>query len=508
MAHAIVDLGAEPLREELTTEVCVIGSGAGGGTAARVLAEAGHEVVLLEEGGDYLGDALTRRDALYAALYQDGASRTTDDYGISVLQGRVLGGGTVINASDVVPAHPATLDHWAKKFQLPEFSAAALAPYQQLASEDLFENPIPEELASPTNRVLEAGSRKLGLRGEHMHHNRVGCIGLGKCMVGCAMNAKRNVRLVSIPKAIAAGCRVLTRARATRIAGAGAELKRVHGRALDARSGREVRDFTIRAKVVIVACNAINSAQLLLRSGIGNAHVGRHLTLQPQLFVFAVMPEALHAYRGIPQSYAVTEHEEHRDDLGLWGYRIEGIFATPGAIATALGRAGRFGQQIMARYHELAAALCLIPDLPSGEITLTRSGTPNIRYTPRADLHERMRAAARQAARIYLAAGATRVILPCVEGIEISSERELSRIDDMTLRPASASLVSAHQQGSVRFAASARDGAADPRGQVYGTRDVYVLDSSGYPSTASSHTMHPILATSHMLSARLAAELR
>jgi choline dehydrogenase-like flavoprotein len=59
----------------------------------------------------------------------------------------------------------------------------------------------------------------------------------------------------------------------------------------------------------------------------------------------------------------------------------------------------------------------------------------------------------------------------------------------------------------VRLATSERDGAADPEGRVYGTRDVYVLDSSGFPSSVSSHTMAPIIAFSHLASARLLARL-
>jgi choline dehydrogenase-like flavoprotein len=472
-----------------------------------MLAEAGCEVVVLEEGGDYLGEALTRRDSLYDALYQDGAARTTADRSISVLQGRVLGGGTVINASDVVPIHEQTLHHWVKRFGLGDFAPDKLAPYQALASQDLRANPIDPRLASRGNHVLEQGSRKLGLEGEHMLHNRVGCIGLGKCMVGCAINAKQNVRLVSLPVALQHGCRVFTRARAVRIDDAPFELKRVRVRTLDATGHHARSNFTISARVVIVAANAINSALLLQQSGLGNEHVGRHLTLQPQLFVHAVFPEPLHSYRGIPQSYAITHHEEHSDEHGLWGFRVEGLFATPGAHATTLGRAGALGQELMASYDRMATVLCLIPDLPSGRVTPGLFGGPNIDYTPRPDVHARMKAAAKVAARSYLAAGAQKVVVPVGRPLEVRSEADLARVDALQFRPADAPIISAHQQGTVRFAGSARDGGANPEGEVYGTRGVYVFDSSGYPSTSSSHTMHPIISTARMLSAQLAARL-
>ncbi|MHB8876255.1 MAG: GMC oxidoreductase, partial [Myxococcaceae bacterium] len=84
---------------------------------------------------------------------------------------------------------------------------------------------------------------------------------------------------------------------------------------------------------------------------------------------------------------------------------------------------------------------------------------------------------------------------------------ELKAVDQMTLPPATAPLLSAHQQGTVRFSTSERDGGADPDGQVWGTKGVYVFDSSGYPSSASSHTMTPIITTSRYLARKLAVRL-
>ncbi|MBW2720550.1 MAG: NAD(P)/FAD-dependent oxidoreductase, partial [Deltaproteobacteria bacterium] len=93
MTEGITDLSRQPLPEVITTEICVIGSGCGGATAARLLAEAGHEVVVLEEGRDVAGSERTQRDrAMHDQLYMDRGGRASHDLSISVLQGRVLGG--------------------------------------------------------------------------------------------------------------------------------------------------------------------------------------------------------------------------------------------------------------------------------------------------------------------------------------------------------------------------------------------------------------------------------
>lgn len=505
MKGVIVDLSADGATAPASAEILVVGSGCGGATAAWDLASKGRDVVVLDEGGDRTGLELTQRDEMYDQLYMDRGGRATTDLSITILQGRALGGGGVINASDVVPMHDAILRHWQKKYGLSDFSPEALGPFRERALADLSAS-RPDTL-NQNNALLERGAKALGLRGEIMLHNRVGCVGTGTCLVGCPVNAKRNPRFVAVPGALAAGARFLLRARAVRIEDAGAEMKTVRVRRLDPRGHRERGELAIRAKIVILAANAVSSAQLLLRSGVGNEHVGRHLSLQPQLPITAVFDEPVRFFRGIPQSYAITEREVFDEDgRGLWGYRVEAISGTPGIVSSIIPWLGREGKERMALFPHLAASLLLAPDQPRGAVRVEADGRLRVDYALDDEQRARFRDAAKLAARAYLAAGAREVVVPTARPAVVRSERDLAAIDAIDFAPATAPLLSAHQQGGVRFAGSARDGAARPDGRVYGARDVFVFDSSGYPSSASSHTMTPILMTAHYLAARLAAE--
>lgn len=503
MSGSILDLSRHAARER-DVDVCVIGSGCGGATAAWVLAEAGREVLVLEEGGDRTGGELDQRDrTMYDQLYMDRGGRSTDDLAISVLQGRTLGGGGVINASDVVPIPDGVLAHWRARFGLSDLTERVMAPYRERALADLSASRIRDEQLNEANLLLRRGAEALGLRGEVMMHNRVGCAGFGTCLIGCPLNAKQSPRFVAVPAAIAAGADVWLRARAVRIEDG--EVKRVAIRALDPRGYSERGEVAVRARTVILAANAIGSAQLLLRSGLGNAHVGRHLMLQPQLPIVARFDHEVRAFRGIPQAYAVTEHE--RDDHpehGLWGFRIEAIMGTPGIVASMMPFVGRDNAALMRHYDRIAAALLLVPDAPSGRVELYDDGRPKIAYTHRAEHLERVREAVRVAARIYLAAGARDVLVPTASPLWIRSERDLARVRALDLRPACAPFISAHQQGTLRMAPSERDGAIDPDGLVWGTRGIYALDSSGFPSSASSHTMAPILTMARYQADKLA----
>ena len=507
--EGIIDLSRERPPDPLTVEVCVIGSGCAGATAARRLAEAGHEVAVIEEGGDFTGPQLTQRGAeMYDQLYMDRGARTTEDASIAVLQGRVLGGGGVINACDVVPPPDGVLEFWKTHFGLTTFAPEALRPSVQRALDDLGASPDRRAPLNEANQLLERGAKALGYRGEAMMDNRGNCIGLGACLIGCPANAKNNPRFVAVPAAAKAGAKFYTRVRAVHVRDAGRDVKQIEVRTLDGKGYHERDAFTVRAKVVILAANAIGSTHLLLRSGVGNEHVGRHVSLQPQLPVTAHFDRRIEAFYGVPQSYAITEFEEtSNSEHGLWGFRIEGIMGAPGISASLLPQSGLEGKEVMGRYANIASSLLLAPDDPVGGIAAGASGRPVVRYVQEDNHKARIRKAIKEAARVYLAAGAKEVHVPVVPPVKIASERDFDRVDAIGFAPATASLLSAHQQGGVRFAPSASEGGANPEGLVYGTRGVYVFDSAGYPSSASSHTMTPIIAIAHYLSDALLAKV-
>ena len=81
----------DQIREDvvLTPDLCVVGSGPGGAIVASRLADAGAEVVVLEEGGHYTKADFDMQEATaYPHLYQDRGNRATADLSIAVLQGR------------------------------------------------------------------------------------------------------------------------------------------------------------------------------------------------------------------------------------------------------------------------------------------------------------------------------------------------------------------------------------------------------------------------------------
>jgi choline dehydrogenase-like flavoprotein len=97
-------------------DVAIVGTGAGGGTAAEILSDAGLRVILVEEGPLWTSTDfhMLERES-YPNLYQESAGRKTKDKGINILQGRSVGGSTTVNWTTSLRTPSATLAYWRKR---------------------------------------------------------------------------------------------------------------------------------------------------------------------------------------------------------------------------------------------------------------------------------------------------------------------------------------------------------------------------------------------------------
>ena len=94
-------------------DTIVIGSGAAGGILAYRFAEAGRKVLVLER-GPHVDPRRFNDDevAQYLRLYNEGALQLATDFGLQVLQGMCVGGGTTINNALCLPPPELVLEQW------------------------------------------------------------------------------------------------------------------------------------------------------------------------------------------------------------------------------------------------------------------------------------------------------------------------------------------------------------------------------------------------------------
>lgn len=478
------------------TDVCIVGSGSGGGVAAWTLAMGGRNVLVLEEGPHVPASRMTQREEdMYPLLYRDGGNQATHDGGIQVLQGRAVGGSTVINMADVVPTPRPILEHWRTHYGLDRFSVDEVDQASALCMERIGANPIRPEDLNRNNALLLEGAAKLGLSGGRFVHNRVGCVGSGYCMVGCAYDAKRSVALTFLPEATATGrARVQADATVTALEVRNGRVAAVTGHL----TGNPAATFRVEANHFVLACGAIHTPLLLLQAGLGGRRVGRNLSLQPQTPVAALFDEDVVPWRGVPQA-AFVDHFDIEDPAeGLGGYRLEGVTGTPGMSAASTALYGEKLFKFMQSFKQSTACLCLVPDRPTGRVRRQRDGRPRIDYTLTAPVERTLREAARTAAKVYLAAGARAVLLPFPDVPAITRVEDLDVLEHRRFRSARSPLISAHPQGTCRMGPDPRHAVVDLEGRLHDMPNVSVLDASIFPTSASTHTMLPVMAFAHL----------
>jgi len=492
----MIRTGADvPAGFAVRTDVCVIGSGAGGGVAAAVFAEQGREVLVLEEGAYVPWYRMTQReDQMYPLLFRDGANQSTVDGGVSVLQGRVLGGSTVVNMADVESIPEAVLGHWREQFGVDRYPVSAVREAEAACREVIQANQIQPEQLNRNATLLVEGAAKLGLPTGAFVHNRVGCNGSGYCLAGCAYDAKKSVAVTWIPRAIETGHAVVqTDARVARLEWSGSRVVAAVGSVLRQRDEAPVAPFRVEADHFVLAAGTIHSPLVLMASGIGGRQVGRNLSLQPQPAVAALFEENVVLFRGIPQSAYVATDEATLEG-GLGGFRLEAIGVPPGMAASSTAVYGAALHAFMRHYKNAAACLCLIPDHPAGRVAAGRDGRPRIRYTLTGEVEARMKRAVRTAAELYLAAGAQMVLLPFAAAEPVHGPADLEQMDRLRVHTASTPMISAHPQGTCRMGPDPASSVVGLDLRVHGLENLQVLDASVFPTSASTHTMLPVMA--------------
>ncbi len=469
-----------------SADVCVIGSGAGGSVVAAELAEAGRSVVLLEQGPHWTRrDFSQREDEMLPRLFEEAGMRQTVDGGVTILQGRNVGGSTVHNLSYAFRTPPPILRAWREEHALPELSEAALEPSFRRVERGLRVKPIREDEVNRLNRLLREGAKRLDYSGFVARHNREGCVKSGYCILGCSYDAKQSMLVTYVPRADAAGARIYASARAERIEAEGGRVRRVLGHAVDA-TGRPQGSIEVAARAVVLAAGAVASPDLLLRSGLanGSGQVGRNLHLHPSVMVAGFWDEPIHAYRGIPQSFYIDEFIDLEKDPHS-GYVLMPIAGFPVLTAANLPGFGREHLRSMRGFSRMGGLLALLHDQSAGRVESGASlSRPEIRYALSEREQRLLATGLRHCAEVLRAAGAKRVAVPYLDGpLLLGPDDDLARIERRPVATGRVPIASTHPQSTCRMGGDPRRSVVGPFGESHEVAGLFVADMSVFPTS-------------------------
>jgi len=374
-------------REDEEVDFAIVGTGAGGGTLACRLAEAGFSVVALDAGPywrpleDFASD-----EAEQAKLYWTDDRIVDGDDPLELganNSGKSVGGSTVHFAMVSLRFRP----EWFKSHSLLGYGADWPLDWREMwryydEVEDALKisGPVtypwgPKRPRYPYRahelnaaaRVLARGCEAQGYAWSETPLATLSaprglahpCVYRGFCTVGCSTNAKQSVLVTWLPRALAAGAEIRDLAMVGRVETNAAGLATGVGYHRDGRWRFQ------RARNVVVAGYAIETPRLLLLSstsrfpdGLANSSglVGKYLTVQANQAVWGVMDEEIRSYKG-PPSLSMTEHfnyhDEGKDFFGGYCWMAQGPL--PGQwAATLTGELGLWGEALlneMAKYN-------------------------------------------------------------------------------------------------------------------------------------------------------------
>ena len=509
-----------PPPEKIICDVAIIGSGAGAGITAELLAKAGLQVVMIEEGPLKSSSDFNQKESeAYPSLYQESAARRTQDQAISILQGRCVGGSTTVNWTSSFRTPASTLQFWQEKFGLSAYGVEDLAPYFAQAEQRL--NILPWlQAPNENNDLLRRGAAQLGIATAAIPRNVKGCWDLGSCGLGCPTNAKQSMLVTASPAALEQGAQLLTQTRAERFELANGRVTALICRVVApngalAQSGRAQAAIKIIAKHYVLAGGAINSPAVLLRSGAPDPHgrLGSRTFLHPAVMSSSIFAQKVEAWNGAPQSVYSDHFLQTQAIDGPIGYKLEAPPLHPVIFASTVPGFGQGQHDLLRSFPHNHTLLALLRDgfhaeAPGGQVKLRADDSAVLDYPLSDYVLDGARRALLSMMEIQFAAGA-RQVLPLHEmAVPYASWAQARKaLEAMPMKPRLVKLVSAHVMGGCGLAGTERQGVTRPDGVHWQLENLSIHDGSLFPTSIGANPQLSVYGVVNRLAQGLAKRL-
>jgi choline dehydrogenase-like flavoprotein len=450
----------------LRAEIVVIGSGPGGAITACLLAEAGRDVLLVEEGG-YLPldscDPFSKEEMLQK--YRNGGQ--TVAFGknkIQYVEGRCVGGGSEINSGLYHRTPPEMLDRWRKEFEVEALNESDLAPHFATCERDLSVSTSPHE-PPPASLKLCAGARKLGWQALELprwFRYHLDPEGADARPHESQHGQRQSMTETYIPRFLKARGRLLSRTRASRFFPAG------NGWLIEARN-QSGSSIEITADTLFLCAGAIHTPTLLRRSGI-TRNIGNSLQCHPTVKIVAQFPETVNcAGMGVP----VHQVKEFAPRLSF-GCSI----SSPAYVALGLIDYPAAARETSVTWQQQAIYYAMITSEGRGTVrTLPHFHDPLVRYALTETDRRNLADGLVKLGRLLLEAGATALYPSLGRGAALRNASDLSTIPDV-LPNGLANIMTIHLMSSCPMGESRELAATNSFGRVHGFKNLFVNDAS------------------------------
>jgi hypothetical protein len=511
----------DPIKHEVISkdrpfDYLIVGSGPAGSVLTYELRHQGKHVLLLDRGPFVVPGAMETR--LIGDLID---SRTSVDGGIWIRNGIAVGGGTEVNVdlcfAPTMPAIQAKIDEWRRSGRIgpDEFTESQIASAYKWVKNMVGTRAVSDSEINANNDVLWKGAKMAGLRPKLYQLNTY-----APGQSPSPVTDKRSAETQFVLKALvdkenplsmipdadvqrilfenhkgvrkAFGVQVKMR-KPIEEEGVIADPNELHIPYVDV--------FTIRARTIILSAGSLGSPTVLLRSSLTNNQIGRGIILHPSMPILGLFDNPVNALHGTEASVYIDEHLKDR------GYAFESMAAQPLYAALMSPGSAIYTFHILQSYAHLAGFGVMLVDTvsPRNRLTLDSKGNPQIAYTLSGQDKQRFREGIGHAIRMMFLAGAKKVYLPTTENIlgaaghgemqpAVLTSIEQAGLVEKNLQfiPNRTIVTSAHMQATNKMGATSADSVVGEDFHVWGTRNLYVVDGSIFPTSIGANPMQSI----------------
>ena len=489
--------------DTVDADVCIVGSGSGGGVIAGTLAKSGMKVVVLEASGYFNESDFAQLELqAYQDMFWRGGPTPSADGNISMQAGTTLGGGTTINWTNCLRTTDWVRSDWANEHGLEGLDGSEYDRHLDTVLERIGATDRCSDLNGPQQRMKDAADQ-LGWSFKTIVRNadpdRYSPDSAGYLGFGDQSGAKNSGDRTWLHDARENGAELYVRSRAQRVLTENGRAAGVEAMHIDA-EGNVHGTFTVRAPTVVVACGSLESPALLLRSGIGGPAAGNYLRLHPCVAIIGSYAEDQRAWWGAPQAGLVDEFANVENGHG---FLIESVQYAPGLIGSAIPWVSAAAHKDLVSRAKYNATFVPLPrDHGHGRVEVDASGEAVVWYSVEDEQDRRtIHLGIDKLAEAHRAAGAVEIAalaagLPSWRrGDDLV--RFTERVKQIPLGRGGWRLFTAHQMGSCRMGNDAQTSVADPWGELHDTKGVWVGDASAFPTASGTNPMVTVMALAH-----------
>lgn len=458
----------------LRAEVVVIGSGAGGATTAALLAEAGFDVLIVEEGPWVEQDAvrpfsLAQMDQQYRS---GGVTVALGLPSIAYTEGRCAGGGTEVNSGLYFRPPVDVVERWRSDYRIVGLDLDEMMAIADEVEEAINVTTVPGQ-PTPASEMLRRGAAALGWR--HSEIPRWMTYPPG----GDAVTGKRqSMTRTYLPRSFAAGAQMVVGCRVDRIRRSDSSSASIEVTFADGSHG------TITARHVFVCGGAIQTPALLQRSGL-RANIGKSLAVHPTVKLAARFAEDMNVADDVP----VHQVKEFAPDLSFGGSASHS-----GLMALALSDHWRAFAPAIEQWRRMSIYYAAITSEGRGRVqAIPGLRDPLVTYRLTHRDRELLRSGLGRLALLMLEAGAVEVY-PSFRGAPaVRTRSDLATMQDR-FAASKASVMTVHLCSTVPMGEDRARCGADSFGRVHDTSNIYVNDASLLPTAPGVNPQATVMA--------------